>query len=45
MVEVLEQLHARPLLEVFGGDQEIEFFFTKVFPDVCKKLLKSRYYK
>jgi len=44
MVQILEQLHLRPILEVFPDDH-IEYFLTQVFPVVCQKILKSRYFK
>jgi hypothetical protein len=44
MVQILEQLHARPITEVIPEDH-IEYFLTQVFPVVCQKILKSRYFK
>lgn len=44
LVQILEQLHLRPIAEVIA-EEHIEYFLTQVFPIVCQKILKSRYFK
>lgn len=44
LVDLLEHLHNHPLQEVIA-EEHVEYFFTLVFPPVCQKILKSRYFK
>jgi hypothetical protein len=42
--DILWHLNKHPLPEVIV-DGHVEYFFTKVFPPVCIKIIKSRYFK
>lgn len=44
LVQLLDQLHTRPIAEVIAEEHQ-EYFLTQVFPVVCQKILKSRYFK
>jgi hypothetical protein len=44
LVQILDQLHSRPIAEVIV-EEHTEYFLTQVFPVVCQKILKSRYFK
>ena len=44
IVDLLTHLHTSPLSSVIA-EEHIEYFFTQVFPPICQKILKSRYFK
>jgi hypothetical protein len=43
-VEVLENLNSKPIEDVLAEDAR-EYFFNEVFPQICTKIIKSRYFK
>lgn len=44
LVQILDALHNKPISQVIA-EEHIEYFLTQVFPVVCQKILKSRYFK
>lgn len=42
--EILSRLVSQPIEQTID-ESNIEFFFSNVFPPVCQKIIRSRYFK